>query len=70
MMDVQMKEYANRLKLSWIPRNYQMVKADTMQEFLLKLFEQEVQQRELILNGFSVAPSRHDSQLGSQLKES
>lgn len=46
MMDEQIKEYAKRLKLSWIPQNYQTVKADTMQEFLLKLFEQEVQQRE------------------------
>jgi len=35
-MDEQMKEYAKRLKLSWIPQNGQMVKADTNQEYLLK----------------------------------
>lgn len=42
---MQIKEYAKRLKLSWIPANYHGVKAETNEEFLLRLFELEVQHR-------------------------
>lgn len=42
---MQIKEYAKRLKLSWIPANYHAVKAETNEEFLLRLFELEVQHR-------------------------
>ena len=35
-----------RLKLSWIRENYQEIKADSHEEFLLQLFEQEIAQRE------------------------
>lgn len=45
-MEKFIREYAKRLKLSWIPANYQTVQATTNEEFLLKLFEQEVQHRE------------------------
>lgn len=45
-METQIKEYAKRLKLSWIPRNYHKIQANTNEEYLLKLFEQEVQHRE------------------------
>ncbi|MEG6617652.1 IS21-like element helper ATPase IstB, partial [Peptococcaceae bacterium 1198_IL3148] len=38
--------YAKRLKLSWIPLNYHEVKADTYEEYLVKLFEYEVKQRD------------------------
>lgn len=38
--------YAKRLKLSWIPQHYQEVEAKSQQEFLLKLVEAEVTQRE------------------------
>ena len=38
--------YAKRLKLSWIPQHYQEVEAQSQQEFLLKLVEAEVTQRE------------------------
>jgi DNA replication protein DnaC len=44
-MQMQIKEYAKRLKLSWIPANYHGVKAETNEEFLLRLFELEVQHR-------------------------
>jgi DNA replication protein DnaC len=44
-MQMQIKEYAKRLKLSWIPANYHAVKAETNEEFLLRLFELEVQHR-------------------------
>lgn len=40
------KEYAKRLKLSWIRQHYQKVQAESHTEYLLKLFESEVQQRE------------------------
>lgn len=43
---MQIKEYAKRLKLSWIPANYQTMKAKTNEEYLLKLFDNEVQHRE------------------------
>lgn len=45
-MEEKIKEYAKRLKLSWIPANYKTVQANTNEEFLLKLFEHEIQQRE------------------------
>lgn len=42
----QIKAYAKRLKLSWIPQHYEKVKAHDFEEYLLKLFEQEIEQRE------------------------
>jgi DNA replication protein DnaC len=45
-VETQIKEYAKKLKLSWIPANYQTIQAETHEEYLLKLFEHEVQQRE------------------------
>lgn len=45
-MREQIEEYAKRLKLSWIRENYLKVKADNNEEYLLKLFEMEIQQRE------------------------
>lgn len=43
---MQIKKYAKRLKLSWIPAHYHTVKAKTNEEYLLKLFEHEVQHRD------------------------
>ena len=40
------EEHAKRLKLSWIRENYHAVEAETHEEFLLCLFEREIQQRE------------------------
>lgn len=40
------EEHAKRLKLSWIRENYHEVEAETNEEFLLTLFEKEIQQRE------------------------
>lgn len=45
-MNTQIQEYAKRLKLSWIRENYHEIKASTNEEFLLRLFEKEVAQRE------------------------
>ncbi|MEN1968872.1 IS21-like element helper ATPase IstB [Lentibacillus sp. N15] len=45
-MNDQIEAYAKRLKLSWIRENYSNVEADSYQEYLLKLFENEVQNRE------------------------
>lgn len=45
-MNKQIEEYAKRLKLSWIRENYQEIKASNNEEYLLKLFEKEVQNRE------------------------
>lgn len=45
-MNEQIKAYAKRLKLSWIPQHYHQVQADDFEEYLLKLFEQEIEQRE------------------------
>lgn len=45
-MEVKIKEYAKRLKLSWIPANYHTIQATTNEEYLLKLFEQEIQHRD------------------------
>lgn len=45
-MNEQIEAYAKRLKLSWIRENYQQIEANSNQEYLLKLFEKEVQNRE------------------------
>jgi DNA replication protein DnaC len=45
-MHREIQAYAKRLKLSWIKEHFHEVKATTHEEFLLKLFEAEVQQRE------------------------
>ncbi|GGE53522.1 ATP-binding protein [Pullulanibacillus camelliae] len=42
----QIEAYAKRLKLSWIRENFTEVSAESNQEYLLKLFEKEVQNRE------------------------
>src|SRR5690625_2662428 len=46
LMIEQIETYAKRLKLSWIREHYYEVEAETNQEYLLKLFENEVPQRE------------------------
>ncbi|SEN98957.1 DNA replication protein DnaC [Mesobacillus persicus] len=45
-MNDLIKSYAKRLKLSWIKEHYQEVEGSDNQEYLLKLFEAEIQQRE------------------------
>lgn len=45
-MQEQIQEYAKRLKLSWIRENYREVEAANIEEYLLKLFEKEIEQRE------------------------
>ena len=45
-MEQTIEEYPKRLKLSWIRQHYQEVEATSNEEFLLKLMEQEIQQRE------------------------
>ncbi|MFD1708516.1 IS21-like element helper ATPase IstB [Siminovitchia sediminis] len=45
-MNEQLEAYAKRLKLSWIRENFSKVEAENHQEYLLKLFENEVQHRE------------------------
>ncbi|MED1673459.1 ATP-binding protein, partial [Pallidibacillus thermolactis] len=45
-MNEQIEAHAKRLKLSWIRENYQQIEAKSNQEYLLKLFEKEVQNRE------------------------
>lgn len=45
-MEQTIEEYAKRLKLSWIRQHYHEVEAASNEEFLLKLMEQEIQQRE------------------------
>lgn len=45
-MNTQVQEFAKRLKLSWIREHYNEIEASSNEEFLLKLFEKEVQQRE------------------------
>lgn len=45
-MNEQIESYAKRLKLSWIRENYHQIEANSNQEYLLKLFEKEVQNRE------------------------
>lgn len=45
-MNEQIQTYAKRLKLSWIRENFNQIEAETNEEYLLKLFEKEVQNRE------------------------
>jgi DNA replication protein DnaC len=45
-MNEQIKSYAKRLKLSWIKEHFHEVQAATNEEYLFKLFESEIQQRE------------------------
>ncbi|MFD2446568.1 IS21-like element helper ATPase IstB [Bacillus sp. CGMCC 1.16607] len=45
-MEAHIVEFSKRLKLTWIPQNYQSVIAETNEEYLLKLFENEIIQRE------------------------
>ncbi|MBT2689234.1 IS21-like element helper ATPase IstB [Bacillus sp. ISL-47] len=45
-MNDQIKSYAKRLKLSWIKEHFDEVEASSNQEYLLKLFEAEIRQRE------------------------
>lgn len=45
-MHEQIQSYAKRLKLSWIREHFHEVKASSYEEFLLKLFEEELQQRD------------------------
>ncbi|MBY0221673.1 IS21-like element helper ATPase IstB [Sporosarcina aquimarina] len=45
-MRERIEEHAKRLKLSWIREHYHKVNAETHEEFLLTLFEKEIQQRE------------------------
>jgi len=45
-MNDLIKSYAKRLKLSWIKEHYHEVEGSHNQEYLLKLFEAEIQQRE------------------------
>lgn len=45
-MNEQIEAHEKRLKLSWIRENYQQIEANSNQEYLLKLFEKEVQNRE------------------------
>ncbi|MEM5016880.1 IS21-like element helper ATPase IstB [Metabacillus indicus] len=45
-MTEQIKSHAKRLKLSWIKDHFQEVEAKTHEEYLLKLFEAEIRQRE------------------------
>lgn len=45
-MNNQIEEYAKRLKLSWIREHYKEIQADSNEEYLFKLFDKEVQNRE------------------------
>ncbi|MYL55888.1 AAA family ATPase [Pontibacillus yanchengensis] len=45
-MNEQIEAYAKRLKLSWIREHFDDVEAETNKEYLLKLFEKEVENRE------------------------
>jgi DNA replication protein DnaC len=45
-MTDQIEEYAKRLKLSWIRENYHKIEAGNNHDYLLQLFEREVQNRE------------------------
>lgn len=45
-MTNQIQEYAKRLKLSWIREHYEEVQAASNEDYLLQLFEREIQQRE------------------------
>jgi DNA replication protein DnaC len=45
-MNEKIQEYAKRLKLSWIREHYHEVDAKNQEDFLLQLFENEIEQRE------------------------
>jgi len=45
-LNTHIQELAKRLKLSWIREHYNEIEASNNEEYLLKLFEKEVQQRE------------------------
>jgi DNA replication protein DnaC len=45
-LNTQIQEYAKRLKLSWIREHYHEVKAISNEDYLLQLFEKEIEQRE------------------------
>jgi len=45
-LNTQIQEFAKRLKLSWIREHYDDIEAASNEEFLFKLFEKEIQQRE------------------------
>jgi len=45
-LNTQIQEYAKRLKLSWVREHYDEIKAESHEEYLLQLFEREIQQRE------------------------
>lgn len=45
-MKEQIEEYAKRLKLSWIREHHHEIRADSHEEYLCKLFEKEVKNRE------------------------
>src|SRR5699024_271405 len=45
-MKTQIETYAKRLKLSWIREHYHEIKAENNYDYLLQLFEKEVQNRE------------------------
>lgn len=45
-MNAQIQEYAKRLKLSWVREHYHEIEASSNEEYLLQLFEKEIQQRE------------------------
>lgn len=45
-MNTEIQEYAKRLKLSWIREHYHEIEAASHEEFLRKLFEKEIEQRE------------------------
>lgn len=45
-MKMQIEEYAKRLKLSWIREHFHEIEAESNHDYLLKIFEKEVQNRE------------------------
>lgn len=45
-MNEKVQQYAKRLKLSWIREHYHEIEANDHEEFLIKLFEKEIEQRE------------------------
>ena len=45
-MNTQIQEYAKRLKLSWIREHHHEVEATSNENYLLQLFEKEIEQRE------------------------
>ncbi len=45
-MNTEIQEYAKRLKLSWIREHYHEIEAASHEEYLRKLFEKEIEQRE------------------------